>query len=350
MSLDSKVNLYMKRCLELAALGTGSVAPNPLVGCVIVHKDKIIGEGYHEKCGEAHAEVNAINSVQDQSLLDESTLYVSLEPCAHQGKTPPCADLIVKHKLKQVVICNNDTFAEVDGKGIKRLKQAGIKVITGVLESEGRWLNRRFFNFHEKKRPYVILKWAQTIDGYIDRDRSPGDQETPLKITTDESNKLVHKWRTEETAILVGKNTALLDDPRLTARHWPGSNPLRLVIDPQLQLPLTLRIFNDEQETWVYNARKAFCEKTICFERINDPSEFPHEIVNHLYSKDVQSVIVEGGKNTIERFYQAGLWDEARVFTNPIRIGNGIQAPKFAGKELERTHIGEDLLQVYVRE
>ncbi len=340
----------MKRCLELAALGTGSVAPNPLVGCVIVHKDKIIGEGCHEKYGEAHAEVNAINSVQDQSLLDESTLYVSLEPCAHQGKTPPCADLIVKHKLKQVVICNNDPFAEVDGQGIIRLENAGVEVVTGVLESEGRWLNRRFFNFHENKRPYVILKWAQTIDGYIDRDRSPGDQEPPLKITSDESNILVHKWRTEETAILVGKNTALLDDPRLTSRHWPGSDPLRLVIDPQLQLPPTLCMFNDEQETWVYNARKAFCEKNICFEQINDPSELPHEIVKHLYSKDVQSVIIEGGKNTIERFYQAGLWDEARVFTNPMRIGSGINAPKFTCNELERTHIGEDLLQVYVRD
>ena len=350
MKLNTESNLYIKRCLELAALGAGNVAPNPMVGCVIVHKDRIIGEGYHEHCGEAHAEVNAIESVKDKALLAESTLYVSLEPCAHQGKTPPCADLIVKHKLKQVVICNTDPFSEVDGKGIARLKKAGIEVTTGVLESEGRWLNRRFFAFHEKKRPYIILKWAQTIDGYIDRERSASDDNPPLKITTDASNKLVHKLRTEEEAILVGKNTALLDDPRLTARYWPGKNPLRLVIDPQLQLPSSLRMFNDEHETWVYNARKALCEKNICFERINDPAEFPHEIVNHLHGKDIQSVIIEGGKNTIERFYQAGLWDEARVFTNPMRIGNGIQAPKFIGKEMERTHIGEDLLQVYLPE
>ncbi len=339
---------YMKRCLELAALGIGKVAPNPMVGCVIVHNDKIIGEGYHQQYGQAHAEVNAINAVQDKSLLTESTLYVNLEPCAHHGKTPPCADLIVQHKLKHVVICNRDPFAEVDGKGIAKLEAAGITVETGILAPEGLWLNRIFFTFHTKKRPYIILKWAQTIDGFIDRDRAPGDHQPPLKITCDESNRLVHKWRTEEAAILVGKNTALLDDPRLTARHWPGKNPLRLVIDPQLQLPSTLRMFNDENETWVFNARKAYCEKNICFEQINDPSEFPHEIAEHLYKKGIQSVIIEGGKNTLEHFYSAGLWDEARIFTNPMRIGGGIAAPRFTGKEVSREHIGEDILQVYI--
>ena len=347
MSGEAQHEIYMNRCLELAALGARNVAPNPMVGCVIVHNDKIIGEGHHEKYGEAHAEVNAIQSVKDKSLLIESTLYVSLEPCAHQGKTPPCADLIIKHQLKRVVICNTDPFSEVNGKGIKRLEQAGIEVHIGILESDGKWLNRRFFTFHEKKRPFIILKWAQTIDGFIDRDRSPDDQEPPLKITTNESNKLVHKWRTEEAAILVGKNTALLDDPRLTARHWSGKNPLRLVIDPQLQLPSTLRMFNDEYDTWVYNARKAYCEKNICFEKINDPAEFPHEIVNHLYSSHIQSVIIEGGKNTLERFFDAGLWDEARIFTNPMRIGKGIHAPQFIGSEIDRKHIGEDLLQIY---
>lgn len=338
----------MKRCLELAALGAGNVAPNPLVGCVVVHNDQIIGEGYHQKYGEAHAEVNAINSVEDKSLLAESTLYVNLEPCAHQGKTPPCADLIVSHHLKTVVICNQDPFAEVNGKGIAKLQAAGIEVVTGVLEQEGLWLNRRFFTFHQKKRPYFILKWAQTTDGFIDHERPPGSTEPPLKITQKAANTIVHKWRTEEAAILVGKNTALLDNPKLTARHWPGNHPLRLVIDPQLQLPEHLNLFTDGHETWVFNAKKAFCEKNICYEYITDPQSFPQEIASHLYSKGIQSVIIEGGKNTIDRFYESGLWDEARIFIGDVRIGSGIDAPALVGEKIEDEWIEGDRLQVYL--
>lgn len=342
--------LCMRRCFELAMNGMGNVAPNPMVGSVIVHNDRIIGEGYHQRFGEAHAEVNAINSVKDTSLLPESTIYVNLEPCAHHGKTPPCADLIIEKKLKRVVIANGDPYKEVAGKGIARMRQAGIEVIEGVLEAEGRWLNRRFFTYHEQKRPYIILKWAQTIDGFLDIDRSPGDGQSALKITGEESDRLVHKWCSEEMSILVGKTTALLDNPSLTARLWPGKDPLRVVIDPQLQLPGDLKLFTDGKPTWVYNALKAYCEDAICFEHIHDPEDFPREIATHLFHNDIQSLIIEGGPETLKRFYERGLWDEARIFTGMKRVGAGVRAPEFMGVEHSIQHVGQDILQVYSRE
>lgn len=341
---------FMKRCLELASLGAGRVAPNPLVGCVIVHKDRIIGEGYHHAFGGPHAEVNAIDSVQQPAQLKHATLYVNLEPCAHHGKTPPCADLIIEKKIPRVVICNFDPYKEVAGKGLERMQRAGIEVETNVLESEGRWINRRFFAYHERKRPYIILKWAQTMDGYLDHERKPGDDQPPLKITGNESNRLVHRWRGEEAAILVGKNTALLDNPSLTTRLWPGKDPLRLVIDPRLQLPSSLNLLSDGKPTWVYNAQKAHCEGEVCYERITDPAEFLMEIMCHLFHNDIQSVIIEGGGNTIERFYEARLWDEARIFTGSERIGRGVRAPTFNGQLLSSNRIGNDLLQVYTRQ
>lgn len=340
---------FMKRCLELAALGTGTVSPNPLVGCVIVHNDKIIGEGYHHKAGEPHAEVNAIQSVKDPSLLQESTLYVSLEPCAHHGKTPPCADLIVSSKIPRVVICNRDPFDQVDGKGIERLKENGIDVTVGLLENEGRWLNRRFFTFHERKRPYIILKFAQTADGFLDHYRTRDDQQPPLKITGQATDRLVHKWRSEENAILVGQNTVQLDDPSLTTRHWKGAHPIRLVIDPELQVSSSKKLLSDGHPTWVFNAlRHDYCENNLCYIRIEDPSAFEVEIMNYLYKSQVQSLIIEGGATTINRFIEAGLWDEARVITGGMRIGSGVQAPSLTGSLHERIEIESDILQVYL--
>jgi diaminohydroxyphosphoribosylaminopyrimidine deaminase / 5-amino-6-(5-phosphoribosylamino)uracil reductase len=338
----------MNRCLDLAALGTGTVAPNPLVGCVIVHDNKIIGEGYHQAFGGNHAEVNAIESVTDKTLLPKSTVYVNLEPCAHHGKTPPCADLLVKHKVKEVVIANVDPFKEVSGKGIQRLKDAGIIVTEGILSEEGKWLNRRFFGFHEKKRPYIILKWAQTIDGFIDIDRSPEDGKPALKITGHKANKMVHRWRTEEASILVGRQTVAKDNPKLTARHWPGASPLRLVIDPQLQLDSNLHVLSDGIPTWIYNAKKTGTENALEYHQISDPSSFQNEIATHLYEKGIQSVIIEGGRETIKRFYESGLWDEARIFTNSMRIGSGLAAPKFIGKEISKSQVDGDMLQVYI--
>lgn len=341
--------LYMKRCLELASLGAGSVAPNPMVGCVVVHDGRVIGEGYHQKFGEAHAEVNAIRSVGEEAPLAESTIYVNLEPCTHHGKTPPCLDLILTHKPKAVVIANGDPYKEVAGRGIRQMREAGIEVIEDVLVEEGRWLNRRFFTFHEQKRPYIILKWAQTIDAFLDHERSPGDGKTALKITGTEADRLVHQWRAEEMAIMVGKNTAMLDDPGLTVRHVRGNDPLRIVVDPQLQLTPGLKLFTDGKPTWVYNSMKAYCEGAVCYEHINDPEEFPREIASHLFHNDIQSLIIEGGAETISRFYSRGLWDEARIFTGMQRIGSGVRAPAFTGIERSTTRVGNEILQVYTR-
>lgn len=341
----------MRRCFELAELGRGQVAPNPLVGAVVVHNDQIIGEGYHQRYGEAHAEVNAIEAVKDKSLLKEATIYVNLEPCAHHGKTPPCADLIMQHQLKRVVICNIDPYDEVAGKGIERMREAGIQVDVGILEQEGRHLNRRFFTFHEKKRPYVIIKFAQTADGFLDRIRSSRSEGTPLKITGDSANQLVHKWRSEEQAILVGLNTVQLDDPSLTTRFWPGKHPLRLVIDPRLQMDPESKVLTDGHPTWVFNAvRSDVCENKVCYVQIDDPAAFEQEIMSYLYENGIQSMIIEGGATTLQRFIEAELWDEARIFSGPMRIGEGIQAPPLVGKLIHREHYGPDTLHTYVPE
>lgn len=339
----------MRRCLELAVLGLGNTAPNPLVGSVIVNNNKIIGEGFHQQYGQAHAEVNAINSVKDKSLLASSTIYVNLEPCAHHGKTPPCADLIIAHHIPHVVICNRDPFAAVDGKGIERLRAAGIKVETGVLEDEGRALNKRFFTFHEQKRPYIILKWAETADGFLDYFRTSDEDASPLKISNQESSTLVHKWRAEEAAILIGRNTAVLDDPSLTTRMWPGKNPLRMVIDPQLDVPADAAMYNDGQTTWVFNALREYCEGEVCFYQINNAATFENEIMEHLYKNNIQSVIIEGGANTLHRFIEAELWDEARIITGNLRIGDGVAAPRLIGNLKETTFIGCDKLEIYTR-
>jgi len=340
--------IYIRRCLELAELGLGNVSPNPMVGAVIVHENKIIGEGYHQKYGEAHAEVNAVNDVIDKFndydiLLRQSTIYVSLEPCAHYGKTPPCADLIIKHQIPKVVVGCRDPFDQVNGKGIEKLEAAGIKVIVGVLEDECKWLNRRFFTRVQKHRPYVILKWAQTADGFF----GPADG-TQFWITGTESRKLVHQWRGEEDAILVGTNTVAIDNPQLNVRYGNGRSPKRIVIDRTLKLDKGLNIFDQSVETLIFNELKTEFDGKNKYIALEDFGRYvPEYILYQLYLQDIQSVIVEGGAYTIDRFIKAGLWDEARIFTGTPTLKDGIKAPDIEGFEQEEKKLtGADSLRI----
>ncbi len=333
MEIDNK---YMKRCLELAQLGQGNTSPNPMVGSVIVYKNQIIGEGYHKKYGEAHAEVNAINSVVNTELLKQSTIYVNLEPCSHYGKTPPCANLIASKQIPNVVIGSIDTSSKVSGKGIEILKNAGCNVKTGVLENECRELNKRFFTFQEKQRPYIILKWAQSADGLIDIKRKPNDGQKPIWLTDEYAKTLVHKWRTEEQSILIGTNTAILDNPNLTARNWIGNNPLRIVIDKELKLKSELNIFNKEAPTIIIadNSRKneihKILSKNIGIEFVNFSNDIGKQLFNILYKRNIQSIIIEGGGKTLSYFIENNYWDEARIFINTKNIIEGIKAPVFS--------------------
>ncbi|MEQ6118716.1 bifunctional diaminohydroxyphosphoribosylaminopyrimidine deaminase/5-amino-6-(5-phosphoribosylamino)uracil reductase RibD [Reichenbachiella sp. MALMAid0571] len=336
---DSK---YMTRAFELAKQGLGNVSPNPMVGCVIVHNDRIIGEGWHQKYGEPHAEVNAVNSVKGQSLLSEATAYVTLEPCVHYGKTPPCADLLISHQLKKVVIANTDPFPLVNGGGIKKLEHAGIEVKIGVLEEVGREINKRFFSAIEKKRPYIILKWAQTADGFIARENFDSKW-----ISNEYSRKLVHKWRAEEDAILVGTNTAKYDNPSLNVRGWEGNNPLRLVINKNLSLDNSLNLFDRTIPTVCYNLKKDEIAENLIFKKISK-GHVIRDILFDLDERKIQSLIVEGGSSLINSFISEGLWDEARVFTAKNTFGNGIAAPKTFGKLISSESVKGDQLDIYV--
>ena len=333
--------LYMQRALELAESGRGKVSPNPMVGCVIVHEDRIIGEGYHKEYGKAHAEVNAVNSVENHELLAESTVYVTLEPCAHFGKTPPCANLLVKKQVKRVIIAAFDTNPLVGGKGIQILKEAGIDVQTGLLEKEARIQNKRFFTQIEKRRPYVILKWAQTADGFMAR-----EDYSSKWITNASSRQLVHKWRAEEDAIMVGKNTAKYDDPALNVRDWVGKNPLRLVIDSKLELPNTLKLFDEAVPTICFNTIKSETIGTLEFVKLRAGFQVM-EILEQLYQRNIQSVIIEGGSYLLNKFLSSELWDEARVFTSSNKFGNGIAAPIPPAPVSESIEILEDTLRIY---
>ena len=316
----------MHRCLELAEKGSGYVAPNPLVGAVLVHDGKMIGEGYHQQYGQAHAEVNCINSVGNgnRHKIAESVLYVSLEPCAHFGKTPPCTDLIIAHQIPEVVIGCRDPFKEVDGKGIEKLKAAGINVVYGILERECQQINKRFFTYHIQHRPYIILKWAETADRKI---AANGNER--LHISNAQTNRLVHKWRSEEGSILIGTNTALLDDPELTTRNWHGPSPARLVVDMELKLPHSLNIFNDNQKTIVFNTIKHEENGNLNYYQVTKDVNLVHQIVNALYQMKIQSVIVEGGAKLLQSFIDEGVWDEARVIKNEkLIISNGLAAPE----------------------
>jgi diaminohydroxyphosphoribosylaminopyrimidine deaminase/5-amino-6-(5-phosphoribosylamino)uracil reductase len=318
--------LYMRRCLQLAALGAGNTAPNPMVGAVLVHEGRIIGEGYHQQYGHAHAEVNCINSVaeEDKHLISSSTIYVSLEPCAHHGKTPPCADLIIKNQIPKVVVGSRDPFKEVNGKGIEKLLDAGIDVTTGVLEQDCKNLNKRFFTFYTKHRPYILLKWAQTADG-----KMAGLPTERLFITNPITNKLVHKWRSEEAGILVGTNTALLDDPALDNRLWAGPSPTRLVVDMDLSLPPTLQLFNGKHKTIVFNIVKHEEVGNILYYQVTHDVSLVQQILNACYQHRILSVMVEGGARLLQSFIDEGLWDEARVITNEtLFIGEGLPAPQ----------------------
>lgn len=340
---------YMGRCLELAALGMGNVSPNPMVGAIIVYKDRIIGEGYHQKYGEAHAEVNAIKQVTDKysdhaELLRSSIIYVSLEPCAHYGKTPPCADLIIKHRIPKVVVGCRDPFEQVNGRGIERLVAADIEVITGMLEDECKWLNRRFFTRVQKHRPYVILKWAQTVDGFF----GPADG-SQFWITGTESRKLVHQWRGEEDAILVGTNTVTADNPQLNVRYANGRSPKRIVIDRKLKLNSSLNVFDQTVETLVFNELKTEVNGKNKYIALEDFDNYvPQYILYQLYLQDIQSVIIEGGAFTLNSFIQAGLWDEARVFTGNAELKQGIKAPVISGTVIDNVSSGDDQLQIII--
>lgn len=331
----------MRRALELAESGRGYVSPNPLVGCVIVHGDHIIGEGFHEIYGGPHAEVNSINDVKNPELLSESTAYVSLEPCTHWGKTPPCANLLVEKGLKKVVIGSLDSNPLVGGKGVKTLRNAGIEVVTGVLEKEVRVQNRRFFTQIEKKRPYVILKWAQSKDGFVAR-----SDYSSKWISNPRSRQFGHKWRAEEDAILVGKNTAKYDNPSLTVRDWTGKNPLRLVIDPNLELPENLNLFDQIVPTICFNTVKSERTDNLEFVKLEPGFELK-EVLEDLNYRKIQSLIVEGGSFVLNKFIEEGLWDEARVFTGPTKFGEGISAPMLNLIPAETLSIQEDTLRIY---
>ncbi len=340
---------YMNRCIELARLGMGEVAPNPMVGSVIVHNGKIIGEGFHRRCGEAHAEVNAVNSVKDKSLLKESTIYVSLEPCAHFGKTPPCSDLIISHQIPHVVVGSVDPFAEVAGKGIEKMRKAGIRVDVGVLEKECMELNRRFFTFHQKKRPYVILKWAQTLDGFLDIDRSHPEFGQPTWISNELSRRMVHRQRTEEAAILIGTNTAWKDNPSLTVREWSGKQPVRMVIDRLNRLPDDLNLKDGQAPTIVFTAKEVTSEPNLEFVQLDFEQDLIPQVLQVLHERELQSLVVEGGRHLLQSFIDHDAWDEAHVYIGHNWFGSGVAAPKlpFIPSKSEMLH--DTQLQVFYR-
>lgn len=339
-----KDELFMQRAIELATLGSGQVAPNPMVGAVIVHEGRIIGEGYHQIFGGPHAEVNAINSVKNKALLTESTMYVTLEPCAHYGKTPPCCDLLIQHQFKRVVIGTKDPFAKVNGLGIEKMHGAGITIELGILEDDCLELNKRFFCFHQKKRPYIILKWAQTKDGYLDKPRK--EHESGINwITQPETKSLVHKWRSEEQAILVGINTILNDNPSLTTREIKGKNPLRIVIDKSLQTPKTSAILDNSAPTLIYNQLKSELTGTVEYKKLDNLNL--SEILKDLHTRNILSLIVEGGSKTLQSFISEHLWDEARVLIGIINFNEGLKAPELDLRPLKQFEFGQDQLLIY---
>lgn len=337
----------MQRCLDLAQCGLGHVAPNPMVGAVIVHNDKIIGEGFHQRFGGPHAEVMAIEDAlknHSEEILQDSELYVSLEPCSHTGKTAPCTNLILRYKFRHVIIACEDPFEKVRGNGIKILREAGIQVTTNIMEKEAMYLNRRFITFHTLKRPYVILKFAQSKDNFI----APAvANENQRWITNIYSRKLVHRWRSEEQAIIVGTNTARTDNPALTLRDWPGNQPLRIVLDKELNLPQHLKVLDASVPTIIFNGLKDDIKLNNEFIRLDFSKSVVSQICMHLYNRSVQSVIVEGGRVLLQSFIDEKLWDESRIFTGAKTLCEGLPAPQFSGKLISKHKLEEDLLEIY---
>lgn len=332
---------HIRRCFDLALNGVGASSPNPLVGCVIVQNGEIIGEGWCKKYGGPHAEVDAVASVKDRKLIENSTVYVNLEPCSHFGKTPPCADMLIAQRIKKVVISNVDSNILVAGKGIEKLRNAGIEVVTGVLEAEGRHFNRRFFTFMEKQRPYIILKWAQTSDGFISRNSNEAS-----RISNKFSQQLVHRWRSEEDAFLVGAQTAATDNPQLNVRLWSGRNPVRVVLDRSLRLDSSLNLFDGQQPTICYNTKKNEDKTNLTFVKI-ESGNFIRGVVDDLYKRNIQSVVVEGGAKTLGLFMELGLWDEARVLQSPGAFGKGLNAPLLNAEPVSNMNVGGDTLLTY---
>lgn len=316
---------YMERCIQLARNGLCNVSPNPMVGAVIVCDGRIIGEGYHIKCGQAHAEVNAIRSVKDESLLKRSTIYVSLEPCSHYGKTPPCADLILEKQIPRIVIGCQDPFSKVAGRGIQRLRDAGRKVVVGVLEEKCRELIRRFITFHALHRPYITLKWAESTDGYIDICRSEGQ---PIILSTPLTSMLVHKKRAESDAIMVGTRTALLDNPSLTTRNWYGRNPIRVVLDRELSLPASLHLLDDKVKTILFTSNSHANTKAIEYITLDYNMPVLPQVMKYLYQHDIQSLLVEGGAHLHQSLLDSDLWDEIFIEKSAYLLNTGIKAPK----------------------
>lgn len=317
---------YMARCISLARGGAGNVAPNPMVGAVIVHQGRIIGEGFHRKYGEAHAEVNAIASVGDEALLKESTIYVSLEPCSHYGKTPPCASLIIEKQIPRVVIGCPDPFPEVAGRGVKMLREAGIEVVTGVMEKEARELNRVFMTFQEKKRPYVYLKWAQSADGFLDLLRT--DASLPaVALSSAETLRRVHYLRAHVSAIMVGTRTALLDNPSLTVRHWAGNSPVRVVLDRSLRIPSDYHLLDGCVKTLVFTAKEAANQENVEYVTIDFSQPVLPQVLHELYMRRLDSLMVEGGAVLLNAFLEEDVWDEARIETAPLSLRTGVKAP-----------------------
>lgn len=351
---------YMHRCLQLAEMGLGKVSPNPLVGCVIVNDSKIIGEGYHEKYGEAHAEINAIKTVKNKALLSKSAIYVSLEPCSHYGKTPPCVDSIIQYKIPEVIIGIKDPFELVNGNGIQKLKDAGVKVTVGVLEKKSKWMNKRFLTFHTQKRPYIILKWAQSADKFI----APSHSQTEKRqadtiafskrantkwISNEFSRILVHKWRTEEDAIMVGTNTARIDNPELNVRDYSGRNPVRILIDKDLSLSTDLNLFNQKYRTIVFSSKSKKSIYNLEYVKLNFNENVIQQLLEILYNKNIQSVIIEGGRYLLDEFLKQGLWDEARVFTSDCILTSGLEAPELNGQIKFKQQLANDTLKIYIK-
>ncbi len=362
----------MMRCIELAKKGLGTTYPNPLVGSIIVYKDKIIGEGWHHSAGNPHAEVLAIQSVRDSSLLKEATIYVSLEPCSHFGKTPPCSNLIIEKGIKNIVIGSSDPNPKVFGKGIEKLKKAGCNVTVGVLKKECDHLNRRFFSYHINNRPYIILKWAKSQDEFIapykdfssqneslqiPKNRLPHrvkkkirKDARPVWITNKRSRQLAHKWRSEEQAILVGTQTVLDDNPSLTTRDWQGASPIRIVLDRSLKIPQDSTIIDGEVKTIVITEQEIENNVNLLFERIDFSKEISSQICDILYCHQIQSVIIEGGSKTLQTFIDSGNWDEARVFKGAVLFKEGIKSPVFSGTIISKKNIKEDQLRIYTND
>ncbi len=342
----------MHRCLTLAKKGLGLTYPNPLVGSVIVFSNRIIGEGWHQRSGESHAEVIAINSVKNKSLLPKSTLYVNLEPCSHYGKTPPCADLIVKMKIKNVVIGTIDLNDVVSGKGIAHLKKNGCKVKIGVLEKECNKINKRFFTFHKMKRPFVILKWAETKDGFIYPGIKKDNTKKPIWISNKYSQQIVHKWRTEEEAILVGTETAIKDNPSLTARNYDGKSPMRITIDKNLKIPEKYNFYDSSCQTIIFTNKRSTYPKinNLRFVEIDFTKNTNKQILKFLFEIGVQSVIIEGGAITLQSFIKCNLWDEARIFVGDNNFKTGVKSPGIMGEVLLKRTILKDVLTIYKNE